>query len=423
MFLRFSASNYRSLREKQELSLVAATSLKQANEQLLATPIPGTSVLRAAGIYGANASGKTNVLKALRFMVRAVLNSQTTWKPEHPISRPVFALDPTSAERPSEFEVEMLIDGVRYTYGFALNSERVTREYLHAYPHGRRRVWFERDVTSSPELVTGKLLVGENRAIWNLTRPNSLFLSAAAQNNHKMLAPIHSWFQSAFAFVEPGDETLRMAATLKSSAIDSVRGDVLRLLVSADLGICGLELRDEEVPDEAIKMFEAIRTAVPTFPFPDKKHRSIQLSHKTCDGTGSVPLEWHSESKGTRTLFTLGVDVALALGTGGVLCIDELEDSLHPIIAINLLRTFTDPKSNPRGAQLIFTTHNTHLLGERALRRDQVWFTEKDNEGATRLYPLTDFKPRLKENLEFGYLQGRYGAIPFLANQALLSGT
>lgn len=129
-----------------------------------------------------------------------------------------------------------------------------------------------------------------------------------------------------------------------------------------------------------------------------------------------MPLE--EESKGTLTLFNLAPAVLSVLWTGGILVVDELEASLHPLLGLHIVRQFNDPARNPRNAQLLFTTHDTNLLGttlgEPALRRDQIWLTEKDKEGASRIYPLTDYKPRKEENLERGYLQGRYGAIPFL---------
>jgi AAA15 family ATPase/GTPase len=144
---------------------------------------------------------------------------------------------------------------------------------------------------------------------------------------------------------------------------------------------------------------------------------SIYLKHKSEFENAWLPLR--EESHGTRTFFNIALPMLQAFQEGGVLLVDELERSLHPSLARQIIRQFNDPSANPKNAQIIFTTHDTNLLGttlgEAALRRDQVWLTEKDGEGATVLYPLTDYKPRKAENLERGYLQGRYGAIPFLS--------
>jgi len=418
MLLRFSVSNFRSIREKQELSLIAATSLKDEAGQLLDTPIADTKALRVAAIYGANASGKSNILRALDFMTFAVAHSQSGWKPDEAIPRTPFALDGSSKSRPSDFDVEVVIDSVRYAYGFSLSDKRVEREYLYAFPRGRQQVWFERDASAKKGFEHGKHLLGENKTIWALTRPNSLFLSAAVQNNHKMLSPIDRWFRSQLYIFEQERRNSQIQLTLEAASTEEGRAFVLHLLESADLGIVDLVIRREKPTKESLKVFEAIRSAVPGLPLSPPPGHSAQLLHKTCDGTGKVPLSFHAESSGTKALFALACDIRGALAKGGVLVVDELENSLHPAIALEVARTFTDPRRNPRGAQLLFTTHNTHLLSERALRRDQVWLTEKNEEGATRLYPLTDFKPRRDENLELGYLQGRYGAIPFFGANA-----
>jgi AAA15 family ATPase/GTPase len=145
--------------------------------------------------------------------------------------------------------------------------------------------------------------------------------------------------------------------------------------------------------------------------------QEVLCLHKV--GDSALPLRQGQESKGTIAFLSLLAPVLRALFDGGVVCVDELDESLHPLLAIEVIRVFSDPKRRPRGAQLIFNTHDTNLLS--ALRRDQIWFTEKARDGASQLYPLTDFKPRREENLENGYLQGRYGAIPFLNPDGFLA--
>lgn len=416
MLLKFSAANFRSLRDEQELSLVAS-SLTGHPGGVLAAGALNTPALRVAAIYGANASGKTNVLRALHFMWRAVVDSQVSWKPEQPIPRQPFRLSGDPSETPSKFEVDIVIDQARYQYGFSVNDERILDEWLYAFPSSRRQLWFRR---SEASISFGKYLSGENRLIERVTRANSLFLSAAAQNNHEQLTPIYRFFASQLTFVTNRREVLRQR-TIQMCSDPNRRARVEELLRDADLGLVSIEMREREVPDATKRLFSALRDSgnledlSPDLP---TKLPEISFYHR-CEHDSTVRLSMAAESQGTLAYFELLGPVIEALESGGVLAIDELDSSLHPLLALQLVTMFNSPESNPNGAQLIFNTHDTNLLDPHVLRRDQVWFTEKDRCGATHLYPLTDFKPRKHENLQRGYLQGRYGAIPFLGSLRL----
>jgi len=430
MLIRFRVRNYRSLKVEQEISLVAS-SLKDAPEALTQVEGLNLGLLRVAAIYGANASGKTNVIKALAYMRAAVHNSQRQWPPEGPIAREPFLLDPQSRTDSSSFEVDLLLDGVRINYGFTLNDREVLKEWLNAYPTGKkpikRQMWFKRE---AKVFTFGKKLVGDNRAIERLTRPNSLFLSAAAQNNHKALQPIYKWFSERLGYVHR--ERLFFAQeTTQMCKDEEVKAWVLQALQAADLGVVGLEVREEDSPlrapstasekdkilieevSEQLRKFEAVAKEFSAGPFSPQKRQVLSLIHEG-PMYSQVPFGEGSESDGTMAFFGLLGPLIHAIGSGGTLCVDELDASLHPLLALAVVRQFNDPKSNPHGAQIIFTTHDTNILDQASLRRDQIWFTEKDAEGGTHLYPLTDFKPRKNENLERGYLQGRYGAVPFI---------
>ncbi|ATB42704.1 hypothetical protein CYFUS_008183 [Cystobacter fuscus] len=414
MLIQFRVENHRSLRDEQVLSLVAANLGGAEDPRLLRPPELGEALLPAVALYGANASGKSNVLNALAFMREAVLRSHRFWDPEAGVPQESFALS-SKAQKPSLYEVDFLVGGVRFRYGFVLSAARIEEEWLHAWPHGRKQLWFERE---GDRFDFGKHLHGENETIRGLTRVNSLFLSAAAQNNHAALLPLFGWFRSAhlelrrgpLLGLEPsraaflGDLFSGQLALFEedNTARKHEREAIVHLLRSADLGILDMKV---ELP----------RPILPgRF---DPRKVEILLRHQAEAGHEVwLPLEW--ESAGTVTLLGLATRLVRMLRRGGLLCIDELEANLHPALGFELLRLFQDPRHNPKGAQLLFTTHDTNLLGnvlgEPPLRRDQIWFTEKDRTGATQLYPLTDFRPRKEENLERGYLQGRYGAIPFL---------
>ena len=377
----------------------------------------GLDVLRVAAIYGANAAGKSNVLAALSFMCKAVAQSHRSWKPEGPVPREPFLLDPAARAVPSMFEAEFLVEGVRFRYGFEVDDERVLREWLYAYPHKRQQLWFQRDAEASEAFEFGKHLRGSNRIIAELTRKNSLFLSAAAENNHEALLPIYSWFSRRVQFAGVENRGARARHTMKLFQRDELRPSLLDLIRHADLGISDFSLREEPLDRLMADLLKVpLETFDPELSKPEFKVPKIELFHK--GAAGSITLPFEQESAGTRAWFALAGPLLETLLDGELLCVDELDASLHPRLAFEVIQIFKDPARNPRNAQLIFNTHDAtllgNLLGEPALRRDQVWFAEKDEAGATHLYPLTEFKPRKAENLARGYLQGRYGAVPFI---------
>lgn len=423
MLVRFTVENFASIRERQELSFVAS-SLKDPASETVPLGNSGIEILPVAALYGANASGKTNVLKALSFMAAAVENSQARWKPGHQIGRNPFLLDGGSKEKPGALSVDLFLDGIRYEYGFEIGDYRFTREWLHAYPGARKQTWYVRD---GDEFRFGKHLAGENKVIRSLTRRDSLFLSAAAQNNHKQLLPVYEWFARRMAFTDIRVRSMNLGKSLTMAMDPARRAALMRMVSAADLGIVDIDVKEERPPPEVRALLEAIVQAgkavsdleVGPLPIPDLLPIA-EFRHKC--SSGSVGLSMEMESAGTISIFALGSDILEALDSGGLLCVDELELSLHPSLSRMIISLFSSTTKNPNHAQLLFSTHSTTLLSERILRRDQIWFTEKDENGATKLYPLTDFKPRKLENLESGYLQGRYGAVPFVAEPDLLGG-
>lgn len=411
MLLQFRFSNFRSFRAEQTLSMVAG-SFSDRPETVRHPKGTTEGVLPVAAIYGANASGKTNVILALRFMQAAVTNSHARWEPDKPINIPTFVGDST----PTEFCLDFLIDGTRYQFGFSMSTEAIEEEWLHAYPLGKKQVWFARKRNKG--ISFSAKLHGDNKTIERLTRVNSLFLSAAAQNNHAMLSPIYSWISRSIDFVV-GERTHLNPYQLEVPQAEAIS----RFLSLADLGITGLQV--EKHTDSANFFENPIGTI-----FKFKHHASLEelnflegakeLKFVHQIGNSTHTFSEDQESKGTIAFLSLLHPALSALKDGKVVCIDELDDSLHPLLALELIRLFNDPKPNPKGAQLIFNTHDTNLLSAGVLRRDQIWFTEKKPDGESQLYPLTDFKPRKEENLENGYLQGRYGAIPFLNSDSFL---
>lgn len=410
MLLRFSVTNHLSMKDAQALSLVAS-SLKDVEDGLLASPAaPGGRVLPAAVIYGANASGKSNVVAALRFMRQAVLLSHSRAEPGDRIPRTPFGLDPACTKAPSTLSADFVTGGIRYHYGFEASDEAFTAEWLDSFPRGRRQTLFERN---GQRFAFGRSLRGRNKIIADLTRPNSLFVSAAAQNDHEELSKISDWFRSVRSH-----SAIDIPSEVASTVIGKNEMDarILTFLEKIGTGVINYRLREIEVPEnvqglhrELLAVAEKFGASVSADPTED---RVVELAHRGQSGE-PVYFDLQRESAGTRRLLILLGLTFRALDEGTVVVIDELDASLHTQACEAVLALFSSQEANPRGAQLITTTHDTNLLRSPLLRRDQIWFTEKDPEGGTHLYPLTEIRTRRGDNIERGYLQGRYGAIPF----------
>ena len=421
MLLRFRFSNFRSFREEQELSLVAASALREDLPTAIAhPPSMKEGVLPVSAIYGANASGKTNVLRAFSFASLAVKNSHNRWEPDGPIRIEPFLGSREQRVTWSSFEFDFLIKGVRHSYGFRLDAGAILEEWLFVYPKAKKQSWFHRQ-RGKPISFSAKM-PGANKVTEGITRKNSLFLSAAAQNNHEALTPVFEWV-SGLRFVRDTRRGREDSSALAADVFSEPRfaDAAVRLLRAADVGIVGVKVEKEAVPEGGKKITGATHRALNKQVVrsqPDGFER-IRLLHRI--GEETVPFTTESESAGTIAYLLVVSPVLKALNDGAALCIDELGASLHPLLASQIIRLFNEPATNCKGAQLIFNTHDATLLSRANLRRDQIWFTEKGRDGASHLYPLTDFKPRQKENLETGYLQGRYGAIPFLNPRAFVT--
>ncbi|MDR0944641.1 MAG: ATP-binding protein, partial [Bifidobacteriaceae bacterium] len=402
--------------------------------------LAGGDVCPVTAIYGANASGKSTVLGALAHVQRLIRQS-ARWEAQQPVPGDPFLLSPEGVTQPFVAELVFRIGAAEYRYGFEATSERFTEEHLFVTARtGQRRTerrlfarWVDGDghdvIDVSPSVK------GPKQRIATATRPNSLFLSKAAQENQQDLSPIYGWLSSQLLFPsEPGAASHLMRDAIDASAKQpAIREALERLLVSADLSVDKLNVSVEPNPPAG----HGILAGLPEFieamlpgsgergiltdveAEPDKTRvirRRVSLDHHAANGS-LVSLPWASESDGTKALFTLGARVISALNAGQTLLIDEVDTSLHPLLLRPIIELFQVEETNPNGAQLVFTTHDATLLGNYggtgyALDRDQIWFTEKGRDGATELVPLSDYKPRKGLDTETAYLAGRFGAVP-----------
>ena len=418
MLIEFSVTNYRSISERQTLSLVASAAydeLAQTNTFSGNFAADAPKMLRSVALYGPNASGKTTLIRALDFMQNCVLLSAKESQVGEPIETVPFKLTEKSRNSPSEFEVTFVEGGVRYEYGFACNASRFTEEWLYAYPNERPQKWFHRVVDESGNDVYKfgpRFEKALRKSFELLTTPNSLFLSRASQLNSQQLKPVFEWFKDRLLVVEV-DELSHVFSSLSCmNADDAPR--ILEFLKAADLSISDIKIESQdfkeaylpdgmsgELKEKITKQMRGKPVLVPKF------------LHLSANSNEIVKLDSEEESDGTQALYALAGPWIDVLENNKVLVIDELDRSLHPLIVRQLVEQFHHAKSS---AQLIFTTHDTTILSQKILRRDQIWLTEKNQGAATRLYPLSDFSIRENEAIEKGYLSGRYGGIPILRN-------
>lgn len=413
MLLRFEVGNHLSIANLHELSLVA-TKLKGPENGLL--PIPGVATMKAlptALIYGANASGKSNFVRAIAFMREAVLSSHSKGTPTGGVPREPFALDDESDAKPSHFEAEFLVGDTRYIFGFTCDDRSFLSEWLYSFPEGKRRKLYERDGKS---VEFGPAMRGPKKALVEFMRENSLFISTGTQNDHQELSHVVNFFKEIQYSGSISVSSININNTFKEGQVDP---RAIEFLKGTGTGIVGLLQEEKEISEKRriinadISALFRKHTGEDVFIDHDLggKDVEIQLIHKGV--TGERPLPLRRESAGTRRLLIIISKVMSALDSGSLVIIDELDASLHTLVAEQILELFTDPNYNRSGAQLIATTHDTNILSCEHLRRDQIWFCEKNAFGESSIYSLADFKLRATDHFEKGYLEGRFGAIPF----------
>ena len=406
MLIEFSIENFRSIKEKVKFSMVA-TKDDSLDNNLIKNTLDDDSLLRSAVIYGANASGKTNVLLALNFLRALVLNSHNHQKGQG-IKFSPFKLDKEWLSKPTKLGAIFLKNDVRYSYSVAFNNERVIEELLYFYPKNHKRVIFERTNTTEYKFTDDEK---EQKVFSERTLPNMLYLSKATQENYAKTSDALDWFRNNLMVIGPTDHPL-----LENFTVDLLKKDVelkqyiMKALLEADVGIEDISTISKKMsptefknfPPELVKLILGDKNEIDAY--------QIQTFHK------GVVFDFESEeSEGTKRIFSLIGPWVDALKKGRILVVDELDTKLHHFLNLFLIKLFNDPTQNKTNAQLIFTTHNTNLLDQDIFRRDQIWFTEKNPDtGSTDLYSLTEYSPRKDKDIQKGYLAGKYGALPFI---------
>lgn len=426
MIIEFSVGNYRSFKDIKTLSMVAAK-IKSKNKELDTNNVfPLTDkvdLLKSAVIYGANASGKSNFIKALKFMDSFVSGSTTDYQSGDPIPVDKYRLSTETDNKPSHFEIVFFHDQTKYRYGFEVDSRKIHSEWLYYTPNVRESKLFVR----SEDEIFRTSVFKEGKGLYKKTRENALFISVVAQFNGKISIGILEWFQN-LGFVSGITDNEHKVFTMGAIQSGLIKNETLSFIKEMDLGIMDLNVVKKKSSALEIKRVDELVKDAPEDDREDikeyllrSKNLNVNIFRKRFGDNNLFVDEIifdieDDESEGTKKLFYFLGPVFYSLKFGFPLIVDELDARFHPLITRSIINLFNSNKTNPNNAQLIFATHDTNLLNKLYFRRDQIWFTEKDKYGATDLYSLAEIKVRNDASFEKDYILGRYGAIPFIGD-------
>ncbi len=428
MLIEFSIGNYRSFKETVTFSMVAANLVakdKKLDENNVFKVDPDLSLLKSAAIYGANASGKSNLTRAIKFMKWFMINSSKETQSTDTINVEPFKLSQENINQPSYFEIVFLLNNKKYRYGFEVNKREVVSEWLYYVPNRRETNIFYRKFD---EIKVVKFYKADG--VEKKTRHNALFLSVSAQFNVDIAEQILSWLISQIVIISGlNDEGYRGYTSRSLIKSDVKRDAIVELIKKLDLGIREIQVREVGLPKSLLKKAQDLPDDLKEFFTKggylegdnESKIAVIKTVHQIFDNDGSpigtelFDIDFH-ESEGTQKIFALSGLLVDALQEGKTLIIDEFDARLHPLISCAIVKLFNSGETNPNNSQLIFITHDTNLLTNKLFRRDQIWFTEKTRFGATALYSLAEYKIRNDASFNTDYIQGRYGAIPYIGD-------
>ncbi len=440
MLIRFTISNFCSFKDEAELSMLPSRERSHSKQVYKAENSQTKNLLKGAVIYGSNASGKTNLVKAIAYAKNLIIRGKSAHKK---LDLPYFKLDKNSNKIPSRFEFEIQINSTMYAYGFELFNTYIHEEWLYKIKSQKEELIFERKSEAKIPFSYGKeisKLSKEDQQVLEFvakgTRPNQLFLSESIDRNLNYFADVYNWFSDTLRIISPISKA--NGIEFKISEDSTFKDYLTKVLDLADTGIKEITL--EEFPlNELNAFFEGIVERLEddldeneaAFIADHDKGKRIVIRKKAgelkayklstihcCEDDGiNISFDLEDESDGTRRL----IELTPALyemefsPQGSVYIIDEIDRSLHPHLSSLLVQQHLESDNNSK-SQLIVTTHETSLLDVSKIRRDEIWFIEKNDKGQSKLYSLNDFQPRYDKDIRKDYLLGRYGAIPFVGD-------
>lgn len=407
MLIEFSVTNFLSFKDKNTFTMIASSDNTLTDNII---EVKNEKILKMTALYGANASGKTNLFKIL-LTVSSMIENSNFFAPNMLLPITPFKLDKETINKPSEFEIKFIVDGIRYLYGFKADSKNVYEEYLVYYPNGRPVKIFTREnindysFNSSDERVLND--------IKEKNTSNKFFVATATNWNYDKTKPAFDFLTDKLEVVISYDQINNYSYNMYYNDKDKkLENFALNFLEKADFNIKGYKIIEEKITEDKLRTIPDI--VKPFIPINTSFYK-VNTSHIV--NGNEFEFDISEESLGTQVVFSFIPVLKDVLDNGKVLIIDEFDKSLHPFIVKYIVEIFSDIEINKNGAQLIFNTNDTNLLNLELLRRDQIWFSEKNSlDGSSTIYPLDDFSVRRTENVQKGYLLGRYGAIPFLEN-------
>lgn len=418
MLLQFSVENFKSIKEKAILSLVASPDTEHPENYV---SVGKNNCLKVLSIYGANAAGKSNLFLALTtaIMIVRLSNNRQVGEPIHGIVP--FMFDPQKIKEPTSFEFIFTANGTKYVYGFSATKTKIETEYLYCYKTSKATTIFERDIHANPEYrFTSAALRKQLLPITERNTANKLFLATAtAWNCEETKEPLLWFFNRINTYSTDYESLLNLTGSMFEQDEDqSLRVFTKNLLHEADINISDYEFEAKDISKEAFaqQMPPVLRDAISSLPENIGREYHITTEHRILTETGDYhvyTMNMKEESRGTKNVFLISPILKRAFETGETICIDEFDTSLHPMLVKYLVGLFNNPAVNKANAQLIISTHDMSLMSLKELRRDQIYFVEKNQEtGTSELYSLDEFSPRKNEKIRKEYLLGRYGAIP-----------
>ncbi len=407
MLIEFSITNFLSFKDKNTFTMLASSdNLLEDNY----VSIGNDNILKMTAIYGANASGKTNLFKILAMVSHMIKNSNYV-DPNSMLPIIPFKFDDNTANKPSEFEIKFIVNGIRYLYEFKADCKRIYEENLIYYPNGRPAKIFTRKNISEYDFNRNDERILND--IKSKNSDNKFFIATATSWNYEKTKDAYDFITEKIGVVlsneQIHDYSYYQYYNDKENTLEKF---TLNFLRKTDINIKGYRVVESKLKEDSFNRLPEIAKMM--FPIGTPMYK-VNTKHIINDR--EYELDISEESLGTQVIFSLIPVLKDVIDNKKILIIDEFDKSLHPFIVKYIVEIFNDPTINTNGAQLIFNTHDTNLLNLDILRRDQIWFTEKNyKDESTTIYPLDDFSVRKTENIEKGYLLGRYGAIPFITN-------
>lgn len=412
MLIEFTVKNFMSIKNEITFSMISGKSSENLNNTIQSKNF-NESYLKSTAIYGANASGKTNFIRALTSAILMVRKSNSRNVNESLLEMQPFKFDAKTINEPCEFEFVFIKNDTKYVYGFSADINKIYSEYLYQYFSSKATLIFERKNVNEYKFKQSEKSKLEELATKNTEK--KLFLSTATAWNYELTREPYMWFAENI-------DTFNDCLTMNNFVFNKFENDKDNSLKNFTINL--LKQSDILISDYNFEI-KSITNFIP-FDNPNllnekisQKEVSISTLHEIEDDDGktySYELELQNESLGTQSLFFFSPVLKEAFENGKVIIVDEIDKSLHPLLIELIIKLFHNPDINKNNAQLIFNTHNTNLLSLDLFRKDQIWFAEKDpKKGITDLYPLDDFSIRKTANIQKGYLNGRYGGIPFIS--------